>query len=925
MMGEKAESRIKGGLMGAWRVCQSCITYLLIIIALIQSAILVFSYFNRELPVPRFLFKKIESELAEIGVYPQTGEFYVDLTGKVFVRNLKIALIENDELLVSSEAAHFSFQLPSLMLGQLHINTLRLSHTTLYLPALYSASGVNEPVIEKLNCNLQLKGSRWQLKQLNYHLNNLQVEAVGSWNPPPKRWASTEPLPQIEENTLHPELILDRYYFLCSKIIMRSSIFKEFKTPTLSVTLHTDEEGMPRADLELMAHNANFNEIIQLGRIRLKMPDVGYLELDPRGLVTVETDSISWLNVMRAENLKAKFNINSLHPQQIKIPKEILLAADKVWRDELLTENLIADVFPQQFPLVSGNVLTHLNGSPLMVSGTVDIEKKTSNLDIISWVKIGDLTLHPLLNESPLIKELSFNEPPRIGIKAVMNEGFKLDHLDYTLDASQLKIRDIAIDRITADGSFSPPYLFVDNAAIEKNDYRISGTYNQNLIESDFRMLLKGTILPSDYNSVMRPWWPEMWSKYKFHEEFIYTDMDYRGYWNDKLKRQFYGEIKAKNLEYKGLPLQTGSANIWAYPGYVRMFNIKSGRSEGNAAGSIDMFFALDPLKTRTYHFDIETQFTIPELGPLLGKDVAAILENFNFSSAPSIHYVGMRHLQGKNEQLKRDITFDAVANQPHTIYGYPFDDVSFQGHLTDDFLDIDNMDFGIGGGRGSGNMHFRKTKEGPRIEFDLLLKDAFYMPFLNATGYTEKYLKSQVNGNKNYLSDLVTGKLDIYLNAIGVPGDLLSFEGEGWFSITKAELGKFQIVGLLSRLFGSTILGFTPLGLETAGGDFILDRKIIHFPKITFTGPYSIVRADGNIILPNKDLDFRVLVSYLENKENPFINIIGIPFFPLGQALQLRLRGTLAEPQWRFALDPRRSHEEPTPLFQLEGAELPQ
>ena len=924
MIGEKAESRMKGGLTGAWKVCQSCITYLLIIIALIQCAILVLSYFNRELPVPRFLFKKIESELAEIGVYPQTGEFYVDLTGKVFVRNLKIALIENDELLVSSEAAHFSFQLSSLMLGQLHINTLRLSHTTLYLPALYSASGVNEPVIERLNCNLQLKGSRWQMNQLNYHLHNLQVEAGGSWKPPPKRWVSTEPLPLIEENTVLPELILDRYYFLCSKIIMLNSIFREFKSPTLTVTLHTDDKGMPSADLELIAHNANFNDIIQLGPIRLKITDVDYFQLDPRGLVTVETDSISWLNMTRAENLKAKFNLNSLHPKQIKIPKEILLAADKVWREDLFTENLVADIFPQRFPLVSGNVLTQLNGAPLKVSGTVDFEKKTSNLDIISWINIDDLTLHPLLNESP-IKDLSFNEPPRIGIKAVLNEGFKLDHLDYTLDASQLTFRDIAIDRITVDGSFFPPYLFVDNAVLENNEYRITGSYKQNLIESDFRMLLTGTILPSDFNSVMEPWWPEMWSKYKFLKEYMYTDMDYRGYWNDKLKRQFYGELKAENLEYKGLLLQSGSANIWAYPGYVRMFNIESERSEGNAAGSIDMFFALDPLKTRTYHFDIETQFTIPELSPHLGEDVAAILDNINFSSAPRIHYVGMRHLQGKNEQLKRDITFDAVADKPHTIYEYPFDDISFQGHLTDDFLDINNMDFGIGGGRGSGNMHFRKTKEGPRIEFDLLLKDALYMPFLETTGYKEKYLKSQGNGNKNYLSDLFTGKLDIYLNAVGVPGDLLSFEGEGWFSITKAELGKFQIVGLLSRLFGSTILGFTPLGLETAGGDFILDRKLIHFPKITFTGPYSIVRADGNIILPNKDLDFRVFVSYLENKENPFINIIGIPFFPLGQALQLRLRGTLAEPQWRFALDPRRSLEEPTPLYQLDGVDLPQ
>ena len=922
MIGEKAEFRMKDRLTGICRVCQLCITYFLITVALIQSAILILSRFNHELPVPRFLFNKIENELAEIGLYPKTGEFYVDFTGKVFVRNLKLALIENGELLVNSEAAHFSFQLPSLMLGRLHINMLRLSHTTLYLPALYSASGVNEPVIKKLNCTLELDGFNWQIKQLICHLNNLQMEVKGGWNQSSKRWFLTEPLPLIEEHRALPESIMDRYYLVCSRIIMLNPIFRKFKDPTLSITLQKDTKGIPRADIEFMARNANFDNIIQLGRNRLKVAEVGYFKLDPLGLVTVETDSISWLNVGQAENVKARFNINSLHPLQIKIPKEILLVADRIWSDDFLTENFTADILTQQFPLVSGNVLTYLDGAPLKANGTVDLENKASSLNIVSWVKIENLIQHPLLDKSSLLKNLSFNEPPRIEINAVIDKGFNLDYLDYTLDASQFTIEDIAIDRIIANGSFSPPHLFVDNAVIEKNGYRISGSYKQNLIESDFRFLLNGTILPCDFNNVMRPWWAELWSKYKFHENFITADIDVHGYWNDKLKRQFYGELKAKNFEYKGLLLQTGSANVWGYPGYLRVFNIKSQRSEGYASGFIDMFFALDPLKTRTYHFDIETRFTMPELSPILGKDVSKIMDNFNFTSAPNIHYVGMRHIQGKDEHLNRDITFEAVVDKPYTFYEYPFDYLSLHGHLTGDSLDINTIDFEIGGGKGSGNMHFQTTNHGPRIKFDLLLKEALYSPLLEIIGYKNKHLKPPEEGNKNYLSDLVEGKLDIYLNAIGIPGDLLSFEGKGWFNITKAELGKFKIVGLLSRLFGSTILGFTPLNLETATGDFILDRKKIHFPKITFTGPYSIVRADGNIILPNKDLDFRAFVSYLENKENPFINIIGIPFFPLGQALQLRLRGTLGEPQWRFALDPRKSIEGNVPSLKPDKAE---
>ena len=90
------------------------------------------------------------------------------------------------------------------------------------------------------------------------------MEEKGGWNQSSKRWFLTEPFPLIEEHRALPESIMDRYYLVCSRIIMLNPIFRKFKDPTLSITLQKDPKGIPKADIEFMARNANFDNIIQL-------------------------------------------------------------------------------------------------------------------------------------------------------------------------------------------------------------------------------------------------------------------------------------------------------------------------------------------------------------------------------------------------------------------------------------------------------------------------------------------------------------------------------------------------------------------------------------------------------------------------------------------------------------------------------------
>ena len=107
-------------------------------------------------------------------------------------------------------------------------------------------------------------------------------------------------------------------------------------------------------------------------------------------------------------------------------------------------------------------------------------------------------------------------------------------------------------------------------------------------------------------------------------------------------------------------------------------------------------------------------------------------------------------------------------------------------------------------------------------------------------------------------------GILNLEIEASGNPEDYLSFEGSGLLSIVNSELAKVHLFGGFSRLFHGTWIDFSTLNLKSAEGRFTLHRNRLNFSPIMFTGEQSVIQAEGDILFPVQDIDFRVRVFYL-------------------------------------------------------------
>ena len=129
---------------------------------------------------------------------------------------------------------------------------------------------------------------------------------------------------------------------------------------------------------------------------------------------------------------------------------------------------------------------------------------------------------------------------------------------------------------------------------------------------------------------------------------------------------------------------------------------------------------------------------------------------------------------------------------------------------------------------------------------------------------------------------------------------------------ITRAELGRIRLLGLLSRLLDLTPLRFTSLQLNELKSSFELQGETIHFPDMRLSGANVRMEARGDYFLEDRALDFRVKLFPLRDSPLPLVStVIGRILEPLGHILEVSLTGTLEEPLWRLPIDPRRAFDE--------------
>ena len=903
---------------GVCGIFLECVNWTLVFLVLLQVIILVLSVFEAEIPVPRFLLWKIKEAFAQQGLDAHWQSVKFDRLGHLRAQGFEISLAGSEERIARSESALMGLDLSDLTLGRVSFNSFQLTNATLFCPAMYSSSGLTESVLERLHCQLRRAGGRWEVRQMNFRAHNLRVSVGGFWQfrPPRKRGDDTGPVKPLTE----------RYIDFCLRMLELREPLQNMKEPVLTVHMNVEGLGYVMADLDINGDEWKLPGGVRSGPFRLLAEDVRLHDYRTIRPVRLTTEYLDGGQNWQTGNLQALVFVNSLHPEAILHPSRILFSTPRLEAWGIKARNISGSAATRAYPEISGQVFLQLNGGHVKLRGEIDAENGTGILHIDSTADIENLLQHPRLPDNALSRYWEFQTPPRIRCSLSIAEGFTFGQSVFDLDAKHVRFKGMRFARVRARGRYENGLLSLSRLTVENPGSRVSGSFEQHRHTRDYRFLLTGSAYPSDLNPVMLDWWDRLWAKFQLDGGPFRGDIDVRGRWRQLDKTRIFAAAEGEGFSFRGVELEKCRAKIWATHRYAEIFDLEGERPEGNGGGAI---YWLKPegskgLGSSATFLDIETEIDLTAVLSLAGGYLNTIGDNFELTAPPQMHVRGIFWNGDKNNPVRTNIFVRARSNAPLTFRGIPLDFLSMDARFQGSRSLFDNLSFGLAGGRGQGRFSFDMVEKPGHLEFYVDLTGADYLKTLDSLSLQPSSNLPQIQNKKSEGNQKKAGKLDLHLSATGIPNELLSFKGEGEIKIVDADLAMVQIFGDLSRLLTVTGIKFTTIDLDEAHGHFTFDEGRISFPELMLTGPHTIIRAKGDILMPDLNLDFNVNVFLLKKSAIPVFEILGSLLQPLSYAFGVGLRGTVKMPEWRITLGLLKFLEPAGPTFGEEWGKVP-
>ena len=177
-------SWFKSGLRfcGSCAVTLTCWALWLVLGALI--AVLLYVALAKELPVPGYVLRRIEGELARSGLILSFGRARFDPTGKVLLQDVRLRTSQFEDPLLTCRLLYVRHDFMLLLSGWNFPEEIQIEGAALQLPAMLAPGGTAEPVIRDLAVTLRRRDHAWRIEQFAGRLGRLSLSLQGEFTPP---------------------------------------------------------------------------------------------------------------------------------------------------------------------------------------------------------------------------------------------------------------------------------------------------------------------------------------------------------------------------------------------------------------------------------------------------------------------------------------------------------------------------------------------------------------------------------------------------------------------------------------------------------------------------------------------------------------------------------------------------------------------
>jgi hypothetical protein len=892
--------------MAGARVCGS----ILVTIALwtMWLALLVLLVFQgyiasvNEMPIPRFLLHAIENHLAESGVTVKFGRATFDPSGRVLLQKAQFRLASFSEPVVTADAIYLRLDPWALLAQRFEASEIRATGANLYVPAMLSSSGRPEKIVQDLDAGFSIasRGDEFSVDYLNCRLGAVSVSAHGTINAGTiaRNGAQAAPtsLPLAE--------------FISMNYVNLSREFSRMEEQTAgldhavitAVLIPSDTRGAI-VNAELFADGMHLTApvAIEAGRLRAasRFPLLGGAPLMTSAVATAESLRIS--GRVSATGVRARIR-GILKVDTLEFnPRQMDLTAGSVLVDGSSLGTPLVRVGHWMGRKLDAEASAELFGLPVGAHGTVDLAAKSADISFDG--SFSPKLLEPISERTgvKLRRFADLAEPVDAVGRVSFAPGWKFTDASAHADVRKFIAYHVGFDEARGNVTFDGTRLKVTDGYGRSGENFVRGSYEQNFSNQDFRYLLTGRLKPLEISAWFGgDWWNNIFKNFAFPTAPPDANIEVKGRYSRARKFLVFGYAAAPNPILLGVPFDSVRTLIYVDQFGCDGLEVAVTKGGGNAKGSFKL--ETEPVQGTWKGLDIEANSAIDPvpLGPMIPLEGAQAIAVFAFDKPPALTLQG--HFDGPASPGDRHKSFHMVLRSDTAlqIHGVAFDRASFALDLADDNIDVTNIDAGFAGGNVTAKASVTGEDAARRLSFKASLTGASLgQAAAAASGYVASGKASQSTAMETFAKDKSGVGLDLNASAVGRPGELGTFVGEGNLQIQGAKLGELSLLGGLSK-----VLKFPELRFTQARASFNLENSSINFNDLSVTGANSKIQAKGTYAIDRRNLDFSVTIYPFMESES-LLQIFNAISAPISAIFRVRLTGSIDKPSWHLAYSP--------------------
>ena len=888
-----------------WRYCLSCCATLacwavwLALGGLLGAQLYVAAV--KEVPVPDFLLRHIESELAAANLEVRFGRARFEPNGRILFEEVRLRSRLFDDPVLTSRLVYIRKSFWSILTERPLPDELRFEGATLQLPAILSPSGATEPLLRDIAATLHYEAGAWQINQLAGYIGPMRVTIHGTIAAARQRGTTTLTLDEINTG----------YLRLGRQLALLLPRLQALEQPELDGTLATTGPGNASLRLRLTA-------------LAVHRPENLPLELGP----VTATAEWSWtdrpLRPLRLRATARRLTLaDSLVAENLRVQAELLPAPDLSQLRGLQVQaaaealNVFGETFgqpwldaefspPDHTARATASFCTY--GEVLALAPRADLGRRTAELGFRGSIPPA-LVTGLLTRYGPKLEPyFRFGDPVEVNGTVSLLAGWKFSRLRALVRGGRLDSHGVPVTaargRIEVDAAGN--FLAHDALATLGENYA-RGSYWMNFASHDYRMLLVGQLRPPEISGWFRgPWWPDFWKNFAFPTAPPRADVDVQGNWINPRRTIYYGSSEVENPVVLGADFERARTRIFLRPHFTHVITATAERAGGaQRAGGWFKRWSDDPRHPKAMEYDLQGNPTPALYARVGGAPVAAALAAWRFAQPPAVHVWGRTEFRDGGPP-QHNLRFTASTPAEVRFSEFPFERLAVEGGLSGADLRLDRIDFSLAGGTGSAKAALGGPAGARWVGLDFFLKDADLARTIRGAEALAAARAGAGSGplaDSRFIKRASGGKLELALSAqapLDHPQDL---RGNGNVQITGAELGEINLFGVLSQVLSAFWLKFSTLKLDSARSSFTLGDGRVHFPDVRISGPSAVIDAKGDYLITPKTLDFTARLKPYEETRNPLTLVMGLVINPLTSIFELNLSGPIAKPNWSVSL----------------------